>query len=328
MPERICDFEFKNKGRHGFASGGDTHAEKCSMRYDDVVTIENIFKAWDDFVKGKRKRGDVNEFAIHLSDNLFDILYDLKNNTYVHRDYEEYIICDPKKRVIHKASVRDRVVHRLLYNVLYAYFDKRYIYDSYSCRVGKGTHKAYARFRSFVNRVSKNYTKPCYLLKFDIKKCFESIHPGTLKSLLTGHIEDPQLRNFIFAIIDSFPIGLPLGNLTSQLFINVYLHELDCYAKQIIKCPYYLRYADDIVIVASTREELERVYRHLECFLKQDLDLTTHKKVISSIYAGIDVLGLVFFQKYERLRRSTEKRKKEREKQKSEYVYNKLLILL
>jgi retron-type reverse transcriptase len=264
-------------------------------------------------VSGKRKREDVNEFAIHLIDNLLTLFDELKSNRYLHGPYEEYLICDPKKRVIHKASVKDRVVHRLLYNALYSYFDKRYTHDSYSCRIGKGTHKAQAQFRHFVNVVSKNYTKQCYVLKFDIKKCFESIDTEILKNVLAGHVEDKRLKSLVFAVIDSFPKGLPLGNLTSQLFINIYLHELDWYCKQTLKCKYYLRYADDIIIVSHDEEYLEKLNQNIVFFVAEELHFTTHKKVISSIYSGVDILGLVFFQKYERLRRSTAKRQKRRE---------------
>ncbi|MEK7567305.1 MAG: reverse transcriptase/maturase family protein [Patescibacteria group bacterium] len=210
--------------------------------------------------------------------------------------------------VISKASVRDRVVHRLVYNALYYYFDYKFIYDSYSCRIGKGTHKAQARFRSFVNKVSKNYTASCFVLKFDIKKCFESIDKNILKNILSFHIEDKGLKRIIFSIIDSFGTGIPLGNLTSQLFLNIYLHELDWYVKQFWGCKYYLRYADDIIIISTNKEKLEELYANLEIFLKNKLNLTTHKKIIISIYSGIDILGLVFFPQYQRLRRSTERR--------------------
>lgn len=289
---------------------GDRHLKKCSIQYEELCTFETILEAWNDFVKGKRRRDDVNEYAARLSDNLLDLLYELQSDVYAHGPYEEYIICDPKKRVIHKAQVRDRVMHRLIYNLLYTYFDKRYIHDSYSCRIGKGTHKAYARFRLFVNTVSKNYTTQCYVLKFDIKKCFESINTAVLKKILARHIEDEKLCTLVYTIIDSFPKGLPLGNLTSQLFINIYLHELDWYAKHTLKCAYYLRYADDVIIVAHDKENLEKLYSHMEFFLHHALHLTTHKKVIRSIYAGIDVLGIVFFAKHVRLRRSTERRRR------------------
>ena len=284
------------------------HKKKCNTTYENVVTFENILEAWNDFVGGKRKRKDVNEFTEHLADNLFDILDELKSGIYEHGKYKEYIICDPKKRIIHKADVRDRVVHRLIYNALYSYFDKRYIQDSYSCRIGKGVHKAQARFRSFVNTVSKNYTKPCYVLKFDIKKCFASINTEILKKILEWHVEDEKLKNLVFKIINSFKDGLPLGNLTSQLFINIYLHELDFHVKQTLKGRYYLRYADDVIIVSSDKEELEKLYINLEFFLKKKLGLISHKKDIFSIYSGVDVLGSVFFSRYKRLRRSTERR--------------------
>ncbi len=291
--------------------GGDIrsgHIKKCSIRYEEIVTFKNILQAWSDFVQGKRKREDVNDFALHLSDNLLDILSDLTDGSYVHGAYEEYTMYDPKKRIIHKASVRDRVVHRLVYNALYHYFDKRYIYDSYSCRIGKGTHKAYVRFRHFVNAMSRNYTKPCYVLKFDIRKCFESIDAVVLKHMLRKYIEDEKLLRIICIVIDSFPKGLPLGNLTSQLFINIYLHELDWYAKHTLKCNCYLRYADDVIITSHDKENLEKLYLDIEFFLCHELHLVTHKKVIRSIYSGIDVLGVVFFATYGRLRRSTEKR--------------------
>jgi retron-type reverse transcriptase len=293
--------------------GGDirsSHIKKCSIQYDEIITFENLLQAWNDFVKGKRGREDVNEFAGHLSDNLLSIFSDLQRGTYIHGAYEEYIICDPKKRIIHKASVRDRVVHRLIYNVLYGYFDRRYVDDSYSCRIGKGTHKAYARFRYFLNKVSKNYSKQCYVLKFDIKKCFDSVDTFVLKSIITKHIEDEKLLKLVYSVIDSFQRGLPLGNLTSQLFINVYLHELDRYAKHILHCKQYLRYADDVVIISCNKEFLEKIYSSTEFFLKNELHLVTHKKIICSIYSGIDVLGLVFFAKYERVRRSTERKRK------------------
>lgn len=173
MPDSIRNFKFENKWWDRFSRIG-RHGKKCNIRYEDLVTFERLLEAWGDFIPEKRSREDVNGFALHLSDNLFDILIELGNETYTHGLYQEYIICDPKKRTIHKASVKDRVIHRLLYNALYSYFDTRYIHDSYSCRIGKGTHKAQARFRNFVNVVSKNYTKPCYILKFDIKKCFQS----------------------------------------------------------------------------------------------------------------------------------------------------------
>jgi retron-type reverse transcriptase len=315
MPERIGDLKFQNNRRSSW--GGSVHCiheyttllrTKCGVTFNDVVTKENIYQAWNDFIRGKRKRPDVNTFAFRLADNIDGLSEDLTQGTYTHGAYDEYTIYDPKKRVIHKASVLDRVVHRLVYNALYPYFDKRFLDDSYSCRVGKGTHKARDRFRTFANRVSHNHTKPCHILKFDIKKCFESVNQNILKELLHQHITDNALSRLLEIVIDSFGKGLPLGNLTSQLFINIYLHELDHFVKRTLKVHHYIRYADDVVIVFDKKEELESIYLILEYFLKEKLHLTTHKKVVTSVYSGVDVLGEVFFASYKRLRRSTEKR--------------------
>jgi retron-type reverse transcriptase len=215
------------------------------------------------------------------------------------------MICDPKKRIIHKASVRDRVMHRLIYNALYQYFDTRFIYDSYSCRNKKGTHKARARFREFTNQVSKNYTTQCYVLKFDIKKCFASIDTSVLKDIISVHLVDEKLCRLACDIIDSFEPGLPLGNLTSQLFINIYLHELDRYVKQVLCVPYYIRYADDVVVISDSPVELNTLMNNIATFIDSILHLQVHKIQIHSIYTGVDVVGEIFFQKYTTLRRST-----------------------
>lgn len=283
-----------------------------AISFEDVVTKENLYGAWNDFVCGKRHRPDVNAFALRLSDNLHDLYSELILRQYTHGVYEEYTVCDPKKRVIHKASVRDRVVHRLLYNALYPYFDKRFIHDSYSCRVGKGTHKARDRFRHFANQVSRNYTGSCSVLKFDIKKCFASINQNILRELMRKHIKDEHLNRLIEVVIDSFNKGLPLGNLTSQLFVNVYLHELDHYAKQTLKIPHYIRYADDVLIIHESPDFLREIFGEMDLFLSEVLLLSTHKEHIQSLYAGVDVLGEVFFEKYKRLRRSTERRARRR----------------
>jgi RNA-directed DNA polymerase len=209
-------------------------------------------------------------------------------------------------------SVYTVSVHRLIYNALYPYFDSRFFYDSYSCRLGKGTHRARDQFRSFAQCVSRNYTKPCFILKFDIKKCFASVNLATLKRLLRSHMVDDATYNLLEIIVDSFEGGLPLGNLTSQLFINVYLHELDHCVKHDLNVPHYIRYADDVLIVDQSPKRLGSLFENISGFLAGTLSLQTHKVHVRSIYSGIDVLGEVFFADYKRLRRSTKRRAKRR----------------
>src|SRR3989344_6683210 len=144
-------------------------------KFDDVISIEKLLKAWHEFVRGKRKKLDVQEFSLRLMDNIIELYETLVNKTYKHRGYVGFRISDPKPRNIHKASVRDRVLHHAIYLILYPFFERTFITDSFSCRLKKGTHKALNRFRKFAYQVSRNHTRTVWILKCDIKKFFESI---------------------------------------------------------------------------------------------------------------------------------------------------------
>lgn len=133
--------------------------------YNNITSLENLYTAWNDFKTGKQFKKDVLIFAQYLDINLFNLYESLKNKTYTHSPYIHFKINDPKPRDIHKAIVSDRIVHHLLYNTLYEYFNKKFIHDSYSCRTNKGPYKATTRFKSFYNKVSKNNTKTVWVLK-------------------------------------------------------------------------------------------------------------------------------------------------------------------
>ncbi len=289
--------------------GGHTiksiHNNKYNTKYGDIITFENIYKAWNKFKKGKSNRVDVNGFVLRLTDDLLDIYNDLKSKSYNHSEYQEFIIIETKKRMIHKASVRDRVVHHLLYDSLYTYFDKKFIYDSYSCRKNKGVHKALERYKHFSRKVSQNYTKQVYVLKFDIQKCFASIDYIILKNILEKYILCKDILNLLFKIIDSHKIGIPLGNLTSQLFINIYLHELDFYCKHTLKLKYYIRYADDIIIFLENENKAKEIMDNISLFCNTNLKLNIHKVEVKTIYSGVDFLGWVHFPRYRVLRKVT-----------------------
>ncbi|MEK7213638.1 MAG: hypothetical protein AAB637_00770 [Patescibacteria group bacterium] len=136
--------------------------------YDSIISVENLLQAWKEFRKGKSKRIDVQEFHLHLMDNILDLHFELKTKTYTHDNYQHFKIADPKPRDIHKATVRDRLLHHAIYRILYPVFDKKFIYDSYSCRNNKGTHRAINRFQRFVWKVSKNNNRICWILKCNI----------------------------------------------------------------------------------------------------------------------------------------------------------------
>ena len=271
--------------------------------------------AWFRFRRGKRKKSDVRLFELNLGDNLAKICQKLETKTYDHGGYSVFNVSDPKPRIIHKASVADRVVHRLVYDTLYWYFHERFIHDSYSCRRGKGPHKATERFKKFARQVGENHTRTAWVLKCDVRKFFASIDHSRLKQILLRHILDTDLFWLCCQVIDSFDSGtqgkgLPLGNLTSQLLGNVYMHELDMYVKQGLRVKNYIRYADDFVIISNSRDELEKLLQKVCNFLRSDLNLNLHKnKVFIQPYSsGVDFLGWVHFPKYRVFRTSTKRR--------------------
>ncbi len=273
--------------------------------YEEVVTFENLNLAFKSFLRRKSNKKDVNLFYFKSGDQLFDIFKDLKNNSYKHGPYTNFKIVDTKTRLINKATVIDRIVHKLVYNFLYDYFDKRFIYDSYSSRKFKGTHKAILRYEKFSREITLNYTKQAWVLKFDIKKCFQSIDQDILIKILSKYISDKDIINLCREIIFSQEKGLALGNLTSQLFINVYLNELDFFSKHICKIKYYIRYADDIVCFFDSLQEAEEFRYILKTFCLEHLHLVVHKEIIRTVYSGMDFLGFINFPKYRILRKTT-----------------------
>ncbi|MBU2214252.1 hypothetical protein KJ996_06500, partial [Patescibacteria group bacterium] len=146
--------------------------------------MENLFLAWREFRRGKKNKQDVQQFEYNLEDNIFQLYQELRTKTYTHSNYKSFYIQDPKLRHIHKACVRDRVSHHAVFRILYPVFDLNFIFDSYSCRINKGAHRAVSRLQRFARKVSKNNTQNCYILKCDIRKFFDSIDHDILISLI------------------------------------------------------------------------------------------------------------------------------------------------
>lgn len=283
--------------------------------YEYIILTENLLDAWREFIKGKRKKQDVQNFQIRLMDNILGLQRDLASGRYCHGGYHAFNISDPKPRVIHKASVRDRLLHHALYRKLYPFFDKVFIADSYSCRVDKGTHRAINRFRTFGRIVSKNNTRTCWVLKCDIRKFFASVDYGVLLRILYEYVPDEAVLRLLSEVIGSFSsgkagVGLPLGNLTSQLFANVYMNEFDQWIKHRQKIKYYIRYADDFVIFSEDRDVLAEMIPKIDGFLGEHLLLALHpdKVFIKTLASGVDFLGWVHFPDHRVLRGSTRRR--------------------
>jgi RNA-directed DNA polymerase len=319
MPSLVRTHEVLDNGKRVRCRGGFTvcilYMKKLYVeKLEKIASAENLLEAWREFVTGKRGKHDLQEFQLHLMDNILALHTDLMNGTYRHGGYEAFNISDPKPRSIHKATVRDRLVHHAIYRQLYPFFDKTFVADSFSCRNGKGTHAAMDRFRSFARSVSKNNTRTCWVLKGDIRKFFASVDQASLIEILKSYIPDRNIIALLEEVIGSFStrpgIGLPLGNLTSQLFVNIYMNEFDQFMKHTIRAKQYLRYADDFMILASNREWLQIILPEISNFLFNRLRLALHPKKVSikTLASGIDVLGWVHFPNHRVLRTTTKRR--------------------
>ena len=289
--------------------------KKFVHTYQDIISPENLLLAWKEFIKGKRNKKDVQEFQVRLMDNILELNRDLMALTYQHGKYKAFNINDPKPRNIHKALVRDRLLHHALYRVLYPFFDKTFIADSFSCRLEKANHKAIKRFRCFANKVSKNRRKTMFILKCDIRKFFASVDQQILMTILKYYISDRYILSLLSNIISSFSstkenVGLPLGNLTSQLFVNIYMNEFDQFVKHKLKVKYYIRYADDFVILSNEKIFLQNLIPKISRFLSENLSLSLHpdKVFIKTLASGTDFLGWIHFSDHRVLRKSTKNR--------------------
>ncbi|MBU4252640.1 MAG: reverse transcriptase/maturase family protein [Candidatus Omnitrophica bacterium] len=272
--------------------------------YDKIISVENLFSAFYEFRQGKRHKSEVPEFEYDLEKNIFQLKRELKKFTYEPLSPKVFKVSEPKPRFIQAACVRDRIVHRALVRVINSIFEPTFIYDSYACRIGKGTLNAVKRLERFWIKESKNYTQKIYFLKGDIRKYFDSIDHKILMAIIKKRVFCPKTIWLIKRILARQEAsckgikieqgkGLPIGNLTSQLFANIYLNELDEFVKHRLRVKFYIRYVDDFVIVSKGREYLVSLIEPIEGFLKECLKLDLHpvKRKIFSSRSGVDFLG-------------------------------------
>lgn len=247
------------------------------------------------------------KFEDNLTENLSQLRTELLFHYYQPRPLETFILRDPKTRKISKAHFRDRVIHHALCNVIESTFENGFIYDSYANRIGKGAFKAIERFEHFSQRITKNHTFPAYVLKADIRHYFETVDHDILLQVLKSKIKDARIIWLIKKILKNHSPekGMPLGNLTSQFFANVYLNELDQFVKHQLKARYYLRYVDDFVILHPSQKVLKEWKSKIDTFLYEHLALELHpdKSKIVQINRGVDFLGFKTFSHYRLLKR-------------------------
>jgi RNA-directed DNA polymerase len=274
-----------------------------------ITPFDNLLLASRKAAQGKRDRPRVARFEFHLEQELLALQEALQELRYQPGDFFTFEVRDPKRRCICAAPFRDRVVHHAVCNVLEPVFEQRLIFDTYACRPGKGTHAAVKRAQQFARQYD-------YFLKCDIRKYFASIDQAVLKALLARMFKDPALLTLLNRIIDHPPPdaapgkGLPIGNLTSQHFANVYLGELDHYLKDRLRIKGYLRYMDDLLVFANDKPALHLGLADLRQFAQENLRLTLKEEAtrLAPVTEGIPFLGLRIYPSVIRLNPRTLRR--------------------
>lgn len=290
-------------------------ARTAKNLYPAIYSFESLYYAYLRARRNKRYRHEVLRFTARLEEELITLQNELIYQTYRPGRHREFVIHEPKTRVIMAPPFRDRVVHHALVAVIEPIFERGFIYDSYACRVGKGTHAGANRVTEFLRRAQAEWGR-VYCLKADVSQYFPSIHHETLKALIRKRIACSSTLWLIDTIIDSTaeegdpsPRGLPVGNLTSQLFANVYLNELDQFIKHTLRVRYYVRYMDDFVVLHHDKRALWDIKREVECFLADRLLLRlNHRTGVFPISQGIDFLGYRIWPTHRLLRKSSIKR--------------------
>lgn len=282
--------------------------------FERIISLKNLFSAWNELRLGKENKLDVQKFAIDLEDNIFELHDDLRNNNYRHSSYKSFYLHDPKLRHIFKARVRDRILHHSIVKIIGPIFEKSFIFDSYSSRKNKGALRAIKRFRHFAQKLSRNNSRNIWVLKCDIKNFFDSVNHYKILDQISKKIYDKHTNSLLKNIIDSLNTsdkgGIPLGNLTSQLFSNIYLNDFDQFIKRQIRVKYYIRYNDDFIILGPNKKFLEDLIPQIKHFLEEKLKLDLHpqKIVIKTWRQGVDFLGYVSFPHFTILRTKTKRR--------------------
>ncbi|MED3732568.1 reverse transcriptase domain-containing protein [Geobacillus stearothermophilus] len=299
--------------------------------YERIVDYENLYNAYLNARKNKRFRGDVLEFSHNLEENLIQIQNELIYKTYKVGRYREFYVYDPKKRLVMALPFKDRVVQWAIYRVLEPVFDRQFIYDSYACRKGKGVQKAADRLQYWLRKLDRGRKNP-YYLKLDISKYFYRIDHDVLMGILRRKVKDQDVLWLLEKIVRSedtkfgIPlgdhdfeqeridgVGMPIGNLTSQLFANLYLNELDQYAKHELHLHYYIRYMDDVIVLHESKQELRKVLEEIDIFLRSELRLQLNNKTaIRPIRQGIEFVGYRIWPTHRKLKKKTAKKMKRR----------------
>jgi len=254
------------------------------------VTFERFIRCYKKASRGKRDRESVLRFGLRLEANVLEMLTELRDGQFEWGRYRSFWVEDPKRRLIESAPFRDRIVHHALCEVLEPLLDPAFYAHSYACRKGRGTHAAVLRLQQWMA------SRPgWWFLQLDVRSFFPSIDREVLYSIISRKIGDTRILDLIASQLRSAPGrgGIPIGNLTSQLFANLYLDVLDQFVKRTLRLPHYIRYMDDLVLMAPTRLELVRARSKVKQVAEEVLRLHFHpqKVALGPVDAGVAFLG-------------------------------------
>ena len=317
--------------------------------FEQVVDYDNLYRAYLNARLCKRYRYEVLNFSAHLEDNLVKLQKELIDRTYTLGKYREFYIYEPKKRLVMAQPFKDRVVQWAIYQVLNPVFAQGYITDSYACIKERGTHKAVKRLHYWLRQVGKKPEK-YYFLKLDISKYFYRIDHDVLMGILKRKIHDDDMIFLLDKIVNSSETnfglppgkspgevkrsdrvsekGMPVGNLSSQMFANLYLNELDQYCKRTLGIHFYVRYMDDVIILHQDKDQLHEWKRIIDTFLKEKLQLDLNEKTcIRPITLGVEFCGYKIWNTHIKLRKSTAlKMKRNLKKLQKEYAAGEVTV--
>jgi len=272
-------------------------AKTYTHLFERIVDFGNLHTAYLMARRGKRYAADALCFGANLEEELLALQAALRQGTYRTGRYNVFMVYEPKARQIAALPFRDRVAHHALCSVIEPIWEARFIRDSYACRVGKGTHAGANRLTHFLRQAARRWPTGVYVLKMDVESYFPSINHAVLLGLLRKRIACAPTMALLTEIIGGWPVGggetgLPIGNLTSQLFANVYLHELDLFVKQQLRAEMYVRYMDDMVIVAGDKLALQAMRAQIARFLEDQLALGLNTKTqVFPAAQGVSFLG-------------------------------------
>lgn len=256
--------------------------------FDITFSKENLYAAYLDAHKGKRKKRATFEFESNLGVNINDLYSRVHDGSYQPDPYFQFKVFEPKERIIHAPSFRDVVVQHAIYRQIYDIFDRTFINTSFACRKGYGTHRA----SQYTQNAMRKYDPNLYTLKLDIRKFFYSIDRGILRNLIEERMKDSRLVDIMMLFTEmEGDIGIPIGNLLSQIYALIYLNPLDHFIKRDMKVKHYVRYVDDFVLIGLERSAAVNARYTIIDFIRSWLHLELSRSTIQKIKKGINFVG-------------------------------------